>query len=154
MKHARLLLTCMLWAVIATALKAQTTPSDASNEGDPIYLMNVGTGLYLKFGGAGNAKAAEGHAGTAVTLAGSGNNYTIKTNKGYLDGDLKMTGASTAWTFELVDDANKYYRIKCNSKYLASKSDAYGLLGLEAGNTANNKEKWMLVKKADFLAHQ
>ena len=146
MKHARLFLACMLWAVIATALKAQSTVAESE-----FYLMNVGTGLYLKFGGAENAKAAEGHAGTAVTLAKSGNGYTIKTNAGYLDGDLKMTGASTAWTFELVDNTNKYYQIKSNSKCLASQSDAYGLLGLEAQSTNSNKQKWVLLTKAQLF---
>lgn len=144
----------MLCAVISTALKAQNNV--AAGE---FYLMNVGTGLYLKFGGAGNAKAAEGHAGTAITLAGSDNKYTIKTkananaNDWYLDGDLKMNSKAdnaTAWTFDQVDNTN-YYRIKNNGKYLASISDAYGLLGLVAGNSENNKEKWMLVTKSQLL---
>ncbi|MBO5678768.1 MAG: hypothetical protein J6S11_02250 [Bacteroidaceae bacterium] len=133
---------------------AQTNLSGSEVGNGTFYLMNVGTGLYLKFGGTGNAKAAEGHAGTAITLAQSGNGYTIKTNVGYLDGNLKMTGTATEWTFEEVDAANNYYQIKNNDnlKYLASNSDAYGLLGLEAGNTANNKEKWMLVEKADLFS--
>ena len=132
----------MLWAVIATALKAQSTIAKGE-----FYLMNVGTGLYLKFGGAGNAKAAEGHAGTAVTLAGSGNNYTIKTNKGYLDGDLKMTGDTTTWTFELVDNTNKYYRITYGNQVLASVNDENGLLVLQAPIDGVSKQKWMLVTR-------
>ena len=117
MKHARLFLACMLWLSMATMATAQTELSGSEVGNGTYYLKNVGTGLYLKVGGAGNAKAAEGHAGTAITLAKSGNGYTIQTKDGkdgkdgwYLDGDLNMTGKSTVWTF--TAKGNNSYEIK------------------------------------------
>ena len=150
MKHARLFLACMLWLSMATMATAQSTVAE-----DEFYLMNVGTGLYLKFGGAGNAKAAEGHAGTAITLAESDNGYTIETSAGYLDGALNMTSTtsttSTEWTFVVADATNKYYHIKNNdnNKYLASKNDENGLLELQApiDGVSISKQKWMLVTR-------
>ena len=42
------------------------------------FMLNVESGLYLKFGGANNAKAAEGHAGTIITLEGTGDHYAYQ----------------------------------------------------------------------------
>ena len=146
MKHARLFLACMLWTVIATALKAQNTV--AAGE---FYLMNVGTGLYLKFGGAGNAKAAEGHAGVLVKLTKkSDNGYTIQTKDScYLDDALNMTSkTSTEWIF--TAKGNNSYEIKTKEGgILASKNNLYGLLGLESQMEAN-KQRWILISKDQF----
>ena len=148
MKHARLLLTCMLWAVIATALKAQTNLSGSQVGEGTFYLMNVYSGKYLKFGGANNEKAAEGSAGTAITLAKSDNAYTINTNAGFLNSDLIMTSKNSFnWTMTKVDgNLNQYYLKTSNGKgALTSKNNTNGLLGLASYNPDDSKQKWILL---------
>ena len=147
MKHARLFLACMLWLSMATMATAQTELSGSEVGNGTYYLKNVGTGLYLKFGGAGNAKAAEGHAGTAITLAQSGKGYTIQTKEEwYLDGNLNMTGEATEWIFENVDKDHNLYRVYSNTGYvLASQSNAYGLLGLQVSVYPAIKQEWVLL---------
>ena len=153
MKHARLLLTCMLWVVIATALKAQTNLSGSQVGKGTFYLMNVYSGKYLKFGGANNEKAAEGSAGTAIKLAQSGNGYTIETNAGFLNSDLIMTSEdSFNWTMTKVDgNLNQYYLKTSNGKgALTSKNNTNGLLGLASYNPDDSKQKWVLLTKANL----
>ncbi len=150
MKRRNLILL-MLWS-IATILTAQSDLSgDAAGNGT-FYLMNVSSGWYLKFGGANNAVAAEGNAGTPVTLTQSGNGYTIKTNAGYLSSDLKMTGAASEWILTQVDGVNQYYLKTSNgSGVLTSKNDANGLLGLSSYNPDNNRQKWVLLTKENLM---
>ena len=149
MKHARLFLACMLWLSMATMATAQTELSGSKVGNGTFYLMNLYSGKYLKFGGAKNEKAAEGSAGTAITLAQSGNGYTIQTkNERYLNSDLIMTSEdSFNWTMTKVDgNLNQYYLKTSNGKgVLTSTNNANGLLGLASYNPDDSKQKWVLL---------
>ena len=87
-----LILLAILLGVNLTTMAQVTLEGDLAVAGTEYFMVNVENGQYLKFGGANNAKAAEGHAGTLITLERFGNNYAIKTNAGYLDNNLMMTG--------------------------------------------------------------
>ncbi|MBR3858664.1 MAG: hypothetical protein IKJ18_01410 [Bacteroidaceae bacterium] len=146
-KHL-LTLTIMLLGISLTAMGQTDLSGDQAKNGT-FYLMNVSSGKYLKFGGAYNAKAAEGNAGTPITLARSGNGYTLKTNAGYLDSDLMMTGAAFEWTLTKVDGVNQYYLKASDGRgVLTTKGNAYGLLGLASYNPDDNKQKWVLLTSA------
>lgn len=114
-------------------------------------MVNVENGQYLKFGGANNAKAAEGHAGTLITLERLGNNYAIKTNAGYLDNNLMMTGARAEWVLTQVEGKNQYYMKTINGQgVLSTKNDANGILALASYNPDDNKQKWILLTKSSL----
>ena len=151
MKTKSSLISVLMLLGIALTATAQTDLSGDQAKNGTFYLMNVSSGMYLKFGGAYNAKAAEGNAGTPVTLASSGNGYTLKTNAGYLDSDLMMTGAAFEWTLTKVDGVNQYYLKASDGRgVLTTKGNAYGLLGLASYNPDDNKQKWVLLAKSNI----
>lgn len=128
-----------------------TLEGDLAVEGTEYFMVNVENGQYLKFGGANNAKAAEGHAGTLITLERLGNNYAIKTNAGYLDNNLMMTGARAEWVLTQVEGKNQYYMKTINGQgVLSTKNDANGILALASYNPDDNKQKWILLTKSSL----
>ena len=141
----------MLLGFSLTAMGQITVDGSVAAVNTDYFMVNVESGLYLKFGGANNAKAAEGHAGTIIRLERKDdNNYAIKTNAGYLDNDLMMTGAASEWVFTKVKDKNQYYLKTSNGHgVLSTKNDANGVLRLASYNPDDNKQKWILLTKSD-----
>ena len=141
----------MLLGFSLTAMGQITVDGSVAAVNTDYFMVNVESGLYLKFGGANNAKAAEGHAGTIIRLERLGNNYAIKTNAGYLDNDLMMTGAASEWVFTKMEDKNQYYLKTSNGHgVLSTKNDANGVLRLASYNPDDNKQKWILLTKSDI----
>lgn len=152
MKTKNLLtLLAILLGVNLTAKAQVTLEGDLAVAGTEYFVVNVENGQYLKFGGANNAKAAEGHAGTLITLERFGNNYAIKTNAGYLDNNLMMTGARAEWVLTRVEGENQYYMKTINGRgVLSTKNDANGILALASYNPDDNKQKWILLTKSSL----
>ena len=123
-------------------------------EGTPYFLKNIGSGLYLKFGGAWGTQAVEGHAATQITVVSLGNgNYAIKTNAGYLSSNLAMNGdqASSSWTLveadklELTDGSSSgdyQYCLKCNKGALTSKA---GKLATASYQPVELMQRWVFL---------
>jgi hypothetical protein len=83
MKERKLLtLLLLLLGINLTTMGQITIDGSVAATRTEYFVVNVESGLYLKFGGANNAKAAEGHAGTIITLERTGDHYAIKTNAG------------------------------------------------------------------------
>lgn len=138
----------MLLGFSLTAMGQITVDGSVAAVGTDYFMVNVESGLYLKFGGANNAKAAEGHAGTIIRLEESGNNYAIKTNAGYLNSDLMMTGSASEWIFAKVEGKNQYYLKTSNGRgVLSTRNDANGILTLASYNPDDNKQKWILLTR-------
>ena len=133
----------MLLGFSLTAMGQITVDGSVAAVNTDYFMVNVESGLYLKFGGANNAKAAEGHAGTIIRLERRNNNYAIKTNAGYLDNDLMMTaGEASEWVFTKVEGKNQYYLKTSNGHgVLSTKNDANGVLRLASYNPDDNKQK-------------
>ena len=141
----------MLLGVNLTTMGQITMDGSVAATRTEYFVVNVASGLYLKFGGANNAKAAEGHAGTIITLEGTGDHYAIKTNAGYLDNDLTMTGSTSEWIFTKVEGKNQYYLKTSNGRgVLSTRNDANGILTLASYNPDDNKQKWILIAKGDL----
>lgn len=138
----------MLLGVNLTTMGQITMDGSVAATRTEYFVVNVASGLYLKFGGANNAKAAEGHAGTIITLEGTGDRYAIKTNAGYLGSDLMMTGSASEWIFTKVEGKNQYYLKTSNGRgVLSTRNDANGILTLSSYNPDDNKQKWILLTR-------
>ena len=149
-KNLLTLLTILL-GINLTAKAQVTLEGDIAVAGTEYFVVNVENGQYLKFGGANNAKAAEGHAGTLITLERLGNNYAIKTNAGYLDNNLMMTGERAEWVLTQIEGKNQYYMKTINGQgVLSTKNDANGILALASYNPDDNKQKWILLTKSSL----
>lgn len=149
MKRSRLLTLLLLFlGVNLTTMGQITMDGSVAATRTEYFVVNVASGLYLKFGGANNAKAAEGHAGTIIALEGTGDHYAIKTNAGYLDNDLTMTGSASEWIFTKVEGKNQYYLKTSNGRgVLSTRNDANGILTLASYNPDDNKQKWILLTR-------
>ena len=149
MERSRLLtLLLLLLGVNLTTMGQVTVVGSAPATQTEYFMVNVESGLYLKFGGANNAKAAEGHAGTIITLEGTGDRYAIKTNAGYLNSDLMMTGSAFEWIFTQVEGKSQYYLKTSNGRgVLSTRNDTNGILTLASYNPDDNKQKWILLTR-------
>ena len=126
-----------------------TNPTN-NKDGNVFYLKNAHSGKFLKFGGAHNAKAAEGDAGIPVTLTQTNGKYTIQTTDGYyLDDNLSMTGDAYEWTLTKADKDDGPYFLKANdTEVLTTQDDENKLLGLALYDAYNNHQKWTFFTEA------
>ena len=121
--------------------------------GTPYYLMNVGTGEYIKYGGAYYTEAVAGNAGMLITptTTDGGNTWTLNTSTGRSwklgDGDYTYTDQSGIWTLEPVSGTSYQYRIRSSRNlYLtANTSEAHHPIKSEAGNTNDDNQKWVFL---------
>ena len=155
MKISRLLTLLLLLLGINLTVMGQINIDGCEiKEGTPYFLKNIGSGLYLKFGGAWGTQAVEGHAATQITVVSLGNgNYAIKTNAGYLSSNLAMNGdqASSSWTLveadklELTDGSSSgdyQYCLKCNKGALTSKA---GKLATASYQPVELMQRWVFL---------
>lgn len=126
-----------------------TNPTN-NKDGNVFYLKNAHSGKFLKFGGANNAKAAEGDAGIPITLTQTNGKYTIQTANGYyLNGNLNMTGEAYEWTLTKADKDDGPYFLKANDEQaLTTQDDENKLLGLALHDAYNNHQKWTFFTEA------
>ena len=121
--------------------------------GTAYYLMNVGTGEYIKYGGAYYTEAVAGNAGMLITPTSTdgGNTWTLNTSttRGWKlgDGDYTYTDQSGTWYLEPVSGTSYQYRIRSSRNlYLtANTSEVHHPIKSEAGNTNNDNQKWVFL---------
>ena len=118
--------------------------------GTTYYMMNVGTGEYIKWGGAYYTEAVGGNAGTPVTpiTSDGGATWVLKTSKNHVgDGDYTYLDQTGTWYLEPVSGTSYQYRIRSSRNlYLtANTSEAHHPIKSEAGNTNNDNQKWVFL---------
>lgn len=93
-------------------------------------MMNVGTGEYIKWGGAYYTEAVGGNAGTPVTpiTSDGGATWVLKTSRNHVgDGDYTYLDQTGTWYLEPVSGTSYQYRIRSSRNlYLtANTSEAH-----------------------------
>lgn len=155
----------MLLGFNVTILAAEEKGSNPKKGGN-FYLKNISSNQYLKFGGSYNEKAAEGSAGTLITVeiledkaagevkAPGDNKNTdlkcyIRTLAGYLNSDLDMTAEAFEWILTKADKDDGPYFLKTSDGkgVLTSNGDANGVLGLTSYNPDHTEQKWLFINK-------
>ena len=123
--------------------------------GTTYYMMNVGTGEYIKWGGAYLTEAVAGNAATPIKPTANGNVWNLATSTArsncYLgDGDYtymdRPIGESN-WYLEPVSGTAYQYRLKSSRNlYLtATTTEAHHPVKSEAYNEANENQKWVFL---------
>lgn len=142
----------ILFAVLGvSSLSAQTwTPSDVAV--GTYYIYNVGAKKFMCSGNNWGSHASVTEGGIPLTLAGSGNVYTISTADIYKDkylNEVWMDGGSYSWTFERV--SNGVYKIKngSNALFWNGGTSTNTTLGTDPGTEA---AQWMLVTEENRVA--
>ena len=116
----------------------------------PYYLMNVGTGEYIKWGGAYYTEAVGGNGGTPITpiTSDGGATWVLKTSRNHVgDGDYTYLDQTGTWYLEPVDGTAYQYRIRSSRNlYLtANTTEAHHPIKSEAGNANDDKQKWVFL---------
>lgn len=142
----------ILFAMLGvSSLSAQTwTPSDVAV--GTYYIYNVGAKKFMCSGNNWGSHASVTEGGIPLTLAGSGNVYTISTADIYKDkylNEVWMDGGSYSWTFERV--SNGVYKIKngSNALFWNGGTSTNTTLGTDPGTEA---AQWMLVTEENRVA--
>ena len=121
--------------------------------GTAYYLMNVGTGEYIKYGGAYYTEAVAGNAGMLITPTSTdgGNTWTLNTSttRGWKlgDGDYTYTDQSGTWYLEPVSGTSYQYRIRSSRNlYLSTTpSESHKPIKSVAGNANDDNQKWVFL---------
>ncbi len=155
MKTKNFIITLVALLAFAGNAWAQTWTASAVGAGE-FYLYNVGAEAYMVPGNNWGTRASVNPiGGTTLTLAVSGNGYTISTaplfSGRYLGQDGYMdNGTAFAWVFEPVTGETNVYKMKRNSDYFYADAGATTTsIGADPGT---NYAKWKLVSKTDRIA--
>ena len=137
--------------------KKPTWEGEQVVSGTTYYMMNVGTGEYIKWGGAYLTEGVAGNAGTPITPIANGNVWNLQTstirdkylgdgNDTYLD---RPVGESN-WYLEPVSGTAYQYRLKSSRNlYLtATTAEAHHPVKSEAYNANNENQKWVFLTDA------
>ena len=134
--------------------KKPTWEGDEVVSGTTYYMMNVGTGEYIKWGGCYYTEGVAGNAGTPIKPITNGNVWNLQTSTirdKYLgDGDLtyldRPVGESN-WYLEPVSGTAYQYRLKSSRNlYLtATTAEAHHPVKSEAYNANNENQKWVFL---------
>lgn len=124
--------------------------------GTGYYLMNVGTGEYIKYGGAYYTEAVAGNAAMLITPTSTdgGVSWTFQTStsRGWKlgDGDYTYTDQNGTWYLEPVDGTAYQYRIRSGRNlYLSTTpSEAHKPIKSVAGNANDDNQKWVFLTDA------
>ena len=125
--------------------------------GTTYYMMNVGTGEYIKWGGAYLTEAVAGNAGTPIKPIANGNVWNLQSSTirdKYLgDGDwtyLDRPVSESNWYLEPVSGTSTQYRLKSSrGLYLtATTAEAHHPVKSEAYNANNENQKWVFLTDA------
>ena len=125
--------------------------------GNSYYVMNVGTGKYIKVGATWQTQATSGYAGTPLTATALGNGkYALETvgnSRGnkltasdypYMDG---MDSENHAWVLTPVNASGStcQYYIEGGNGVLTTTTEAGNILKTVAKNTADDNQRWVFL---------
>ena len=133
---------------------AQSWTASAPSAGT-FYIYNVGAEKFLASGTSWGSRASiEPHGAMAVTLSGSGSDYTISTaplySGKYLGSDGYMdNGTAATWTFEAVSGQVNIFKMKTGSDYLYW--DGGSNLTTSMGSDPDNSNGYWKLVTADNL---
>lgn len=126
--------------------------------GTQYYMMNVGTGEYIKWGGAYYTQAVAGNGGTPIVpICNETTGYwALKTcnrtpqHTAFATGDnvfLDNKEGAGAWSFIPVDGTDMQYYIKCfeNNKYLSVGSASHRPITTVDYNADDDNQKWIFL---------
>ena len=124
--------------------------------GTTYYMMNVGTGEYIKWGGAYYTEAVAGNGGTPITATTSngGSTWLFKSSRGYLGfpgngTDIYLDAAQdvASWTIEPVSGTSYQYRVKSsNGTYLTTTpSETHKPIRRVSYNADDDNQKWVFL---------
>ena len=121
------------------------------------YLKNVGTGLYMSYGGEHGAHCIESQQAHPLIVEENGDYVAIASLGGYLESNtLWMDWAKeySKWKLVPVDGyTNQYYLLGDGNRVLTSVGNHAGLLNLRA--LANNAvQRWVFVNGQDIKANK
>ena len=121
------------------------------------YLKNVGTGLYMSYGGEHGAHCIESQQAHPLIVEENGDYVAIASLGGYLESNtLWMDWAKeySKWKLVPVDGyTNQYYLLGDGNRVLTSVGNHAGLLDLRA--LANNAvQRWVFVNGQDIKANK
>ena len=134
--------------------KKPTWEGEQVVSGTTYYMMNVGTGEYIKWGGAYLTEAVAGNAGTPIKPIANGNVWNLQSSTirdKYLgDGDwtyLDRPVSESNWYLEPVSGTSTQYRLKSSrGLYLtATTAEAHHPVKSEAYNANNENQKWVFL---------
>ena len=148
------------------SVKAQTSVLDiAGVEVTPeetatkyYYLKNVGTGLYMSYGGEWGTHCIETNAAHPIVVETNGDKVALGSLVGYLDSNtlwMDWAKSTSTWTLEKVADYdNQYYIVSGDGRVLTSAGHSSGLLQLTANAeklTASSKsfQRWVFLTEDD-----
>lgn len=135
--------------------------------GTTYYVMNVGTGKYIKWGGWYNAQAVTGYAGHPITPTLNGDKYelvTRPTSEGRAlsntlniqwDDKPKLFMDDTShptWTLTPVNGTSYQYYIETESGALGVSDDQWQTLLIESKNASDDTQKWIFLTEAGMIA--
>lgn len=123
--------------------------------GTTYYLKNVGTGLYVSYGGEWGKHCKESRAAHPFTVENNGNGLVaLKSIAGYLEsGTLWMDWAkeTSMWTLQPVggEYVNQYYLVGDNGLALTSVGNSAGLLRMR-GLENKASQRWIFITEDEI----
>lgn len=165
MKRFLLLFTALLMGVYTSITSAQATDNllniaglEPTTDGTvTYYLKNVGTGLYMSYGGEHGAHCIESQQAHPLIVEQNGDYVAIASLGGYLESNtLWMDWAKEYSKWKLVPVEgyiNQYYLLGDGNRVLTSVGNHAGLLDLRTlANTA--VQRWVFVNGQDIKANK
>ena len=139
-----------------TTNKQPTWEGEQVVNGTTYYIMNVGTGEYIKWGGAYYTEAVAGNGGTPITATttNGGSTWLFKSSRGHMGfpgngTDIYLDAAQdvASWSIEPVSGTSYQYRIKSsNGTYLTTTpSESHKPIRRVSYNANDDNQKWVFL---------
>ena len=136
--------------------KQPTWEGEQVVNGTTYYIMNVGTGEYIKWGGAYYTEAVAGNGGTPITATttNGGSTWLFKSSRGHMGfpgngTDIYLDAAQdvASWSIEPVSGTSYQYRIKSsNGTYLTTTpSESHKPIRRVSYNANDDNQKWVFL---------
>lgn len=121
------------------------------------YLKNVGTGLYMSYGGEHGAHCIESQQAHPLIVEENGDYVAIASLGGYLESNtlwMDWAKETSKWTLVPVEGyTNQYYLLGEGNRVLTSVGNRAGLLDLRA-LADNALQRWVFVNGQDIKANK
>ncbi|MBR3858668.1 MAG: hypothetical protein IKJ18_01430 [Bacteroidaceae bacterium] len=124
-------------------------------DGTTYYVMNVGTGRYVKWGGSWTASVVTGYAGHPVTPTLSDGKYklvTVASEGRSIGHNLFMDNQENkTWTLTPVSGTPNHYYIENESGVIAASNNS-NAVSIATKNTSDDTQKWIFLTEAGMIA--